>query len=324
MRELTYAEAMAEGIVEAMAADDRIILFGGGFGGLTPQRPSYGVIRERFGDRISEVPISELGFCGVAIGAAMTGLRPLVSIGTGSFIYEAWPQVVNEAAVAYYGSGGELEVPVIFHFLAGLRGAGAVQHSSSPQAMLWNAPGLQIAIPSAPADAKGLMKYALLRGRAPTVMVAHNYIQGVRGPVPDGDGEIPFGVAEVKRPGTDLTIVATSIMVHRALEAAESLAQSGVSAEVVDPRTLVPLDKATILASVAKTGRVVVADETPRSCGVAAEIAAIIAEEAFHSLKAPVKRVTIPDVPVPYSKAEEDFITPKVQDIVAAAKSLVE
>lgn len=323
MRELTYAEAMAEGIIQAMAADERVVLFGAGFGGLT-HRASYGGIRQRFADRITETPISELGYCGAAIGAAMTGLRPLVAIGTGSFLYEAWPQVVNEAAVACYGSAGQLEVPVTFHFLAGLRGAGGVQHSSSPQAMLWNAPGLQIVLPASPADAKGLIKTALLRSRAPTIFVAHNYLQGVRGPVPDGEYEVPFGVADVKREGTDVTIIATSIMVPRALEAAESLAKRGISAEVVDPRTLVPLDKDSILKSVAKTGRVVIADETERSCGVASELAAIIADEGFHSLKAPIKRVTIPDVPVPYAKGEEDFITPKTEDIIAAARGIME
>ena len=246
-----------------------------------------------------------------------------MAVGTGSFLYEAWPQVVNEAAVICYGTRGQVTVPVVFHLLVGIRGAGAVQHSASPQAMLWNAPGLQIVCPGSPADAKGLMKTAALRSANPTIFVDHPRLQGLRGPVAEGDGEIPFGVAEVKRAGSDVTIVAASIMVPRALEAAETLArEDGIAAEVVDPRTLVPLDRAGILASVAKTGRVVVADETPRSCGVAAELAAIIADEGFSSLKAPIKRVAIPDVPIPYTQAEEDYITPSAAGIVAAAREI--
>ena len=323
MREVTFAEALAEGLMEALEADPRVVLFGAGYGGLTQYRAAYNGLRQRFKDRVQDLPISELGYCGVATGAAMTGLRPIVAVGTGSFSLEAFPQILNEAAIACYGSDGQVNVPVVFHMMAGIRGAGAVQHSASPQAMFWNSPGLQLAAPGSPADAKGLMKTAALLSKNPTIFIDHGRLQGVRGPVPEGDGFVPFGRAEVKRTGRDATVVATSVMVPRALEAAQRLErEDGISAEVVAPRTLVPLDKDAILASVARTGRAVVADETQRSCGIAAEIAALIADEGFRSLKAPVKRVAIPDVPIPYAESEEDYITPTTEKIMAAVRSV--
>ena len=189
--------------------------------------------------------------------------------------------------------------------------------------MYWNTPGLQIVVPGSPADARGLMKTVALRSENPTIFIDHQRMQGVTGMVDDdGPGEIPLGVAEVKREGSDVTIVAASVMVARALEAAEKLAADGISAEVVDPRTLVPLDKGTILKSVAKTGRVVVTDESQLSCGVASELAAIIAEEGFESLKAPVKRVAIPNVPIPFHASEEEYITPTAEKIIAAVKQI--
>ncbi len=322
MREITCGEALAEAIGEAMEADDRVRIIGFSFAGAPEARAALGALRRRFGDRIKDPPISELGYCGIAVGAAMTGLRPLVGVGTGSFILEAMPQVVNEAGVARYGSGGQVSVPVVFHMRAGIRGSGAMQHSASPQAMFWNNPGLQIAVPGTPADVKGLMRTALLRSNNPTIFIDHGRLQSVSGPVPDGEWDVPFGVAEVKRPGRDVTIIATSIMVPRALDAAEELAREGISAEVVDPRTLVPLDKAAILESVARTGRAVIADETQRSCGVASEIAAMLAEEAFGDLRAPVRRVSIPDTPISYSAPEEDYITPTVAKVVEAVKAV--
>lgn len=323
MKEMTFAEALALGLTECLDQDDRVTLMGAGYGGLTSHRASYGVLRQRYAHRIDNPPISELGYCGVAIGAAMTGLRPIVALSTGSFSLEAFPQILNEAAVACYGSRGQVTAPVVFHMLAGIRGAGAVQHSLAPQPMFWNTPGLEIVVPSTPADARGLMKTAVLRSQNPTIFIDHARLQGVTGPVDEGDGEVSLGVASVRRPGSDVTIVATSIEVLRALEAAETLArQHGISAEVVDPRTLVPLDRAAILDSVAKTGRAVVADESQLSCGVSAEIAAIIADEGFRFLKAPVKRVAIPNVPVPYAQLEEDYITPTAARIVAAVRQI--
>jgi len=323
MKEMNFAEALSQGLVECLESDERVVLMGAGFGGLTPYRSAYGPIRARFSDRISDPPIAELGYCGIAIGAAMTGLRPIVAMGTGAFSFEAFPQIANEAPQAYYGTRGQVTCPVVFHMMTGIRGAGALQHSTSPQAMFWNTPGLQVVVPGSPADARGLMKTVALRSDNPTIYIDHQRLQGATGMVDDtGAGEIPLGVAEVKREGTDVTVVAVSVMVPRALEAAETLAKEGISVEVVDPRTLVPLDKDTILKSVAKTGKAVIADETQLSCGVAAEFAAILADEGFASLKAPVKRVAIPNVPIPYHEAEEIYITPTAERIVEAVKSI--
>jgi acetoin:2,6-dichlorophenolindophenol oxidoreductase subunit beta len=253
----------------------------------------------------------------------MAGLRPLVDIGTATFSYEAIPQIVNEAAIAYSNSGGQTNVPVTYFMRYGIRGGGGVQHSGSPQPWYWNTPGLQVAMPSSPADANGLLRTALLKSQDPTIFFAHERLMDDRGPVPDGNYEIPFGQAAVKHEGRDVTIIATGVQVPRALAAAETLAKEGISAEVVDPRTLEPLDKKTLFASVKKTGRVVVTDESHDNCSVAAGLAAIIADEAFGSLRAPVKRVTIPHVPVPFAVPLEDYVTPTAERIVDAARSLV-
>jgi len=322
MTEMTFAQALALGLTECLDADPRVTLINSSYGGLTPFRATYNVLREKYADRITDTPISELGYCGIAVGAAMTGLRPIVALSTAAFSFEAWPQIVNEAAVACYGSAGQVTAPVVFHMLARIRGAGAVQHSHAPQAMFCNAPGLQVVAPGSPADARGLMRPVALKSNNPTIFIDHQRLQGIKGEVDEKAPPIPLGVADIKRQGSDVTIVAVSIMVPRALEAAATLAQQGISVEVVDPRTLVPLDKATILKSVAKTGRAVVCDESQLTCGIASELAAIIAEDGFHSLKAPIRRVGIPNVPVPYHQAEEEFITPTADKIVAAAKAV--
>ena len=322
MKEMTYAEALALAISEALAQDKNVAIINAGFGGLTPARAAYNVIREKFADRVTDAPIAELGYCGIAVGAAMTGLRPLVGLSTAAFSFEAWPQIVNEAAVACYGSAGRVTAPVVFHMLTGIRGAGAVQHSHATQAMFCNAPGLQVVMPSCGADARGLMLTAMLVSKNPTVFIDHQRLQAMKGNVDEKAGPIPFGVADIKREGEDVTIVACGIMVSRALEAAETLAKEGISAEIVDPRTLVPLDKAAILKSVAKTGRAVVCDDSQLTCGVASELSAIIAEEGFASLKAPIRRVAIPNVPIPFHQDEEAFVTPGVEHILAAARSV--
>jgi pyruvate dehydrogenase E1 component beta subunit len=322
MTDMTHAEALAGAICEALAKNKNVTIFNPSFGGLSPSRAKYNVIREKFGDRCTDSPIAELGYCGIAIGAAMTGMRPLVGLSTGAFSYEAWPQIVNEAAVACYGSAGRVTCPVTFHLLTGIRGAGAVQHSHAVQAMLCNAPGLQVVMPSTPQDARGLMLEALLNSKNPTVFVDHQKLQGLSADVDAKSKPIPFGVADVKREGKDVTIVACGVMVPRALEAAATLEKAGISAEVVDPRTIVPLDKATILKSVRKTGRVVVADESQLTCGVASELSATIAEEAFDALKAPIRRVAIPNVPIPFHLDEEEYVTPSTGHIIAAVKDV--
>lgn len=322
MREITYAEAMVEALREIMEADERIHLIGSYFLGLSPRRALLTRLREQFPSRVFDPPISEAGSAGLAAGAAMAGLRPIVDIATASFLFEAFPQVVNEVANVHYMTGGQTRAPVVFHILHGIRGGGASQHSHSPQAMLWNSPGLQIMLPSSPRDVKGLLKTAA-RSDNPTIFVNHPRLFEVTGPVPDGDYAIPFGQADVTRGGRDVTLVATSFMVRRALRAADELARGGIEAEVVDLRTLVPLDKQTMLASVAKTGRVVIVDECHRSCGVAAELAAIVAEEAFGALKAPPRRVTTLDVPVPFSPPLEAYIEPTEEKIIAAVREVL-
>ena len=320
MRDLAYYEAKFEALDEIMAADPRVHLINGTFLSLSPHRHIYQNLLQRYGERMISPPISELGFCGLAAGAAMAGLRPVVDLSTGSFIYEAWPQVANEAANAFSMSGGQTRVPVVFHLFHGLRGGGAAQHSGSPQAMLWNCPGLEIAIPSSPRDVKGLLKTAVASDN-PTIFVDHTKLLDIRGDVPENDMPIPFGVADVKRQGSDVTLIATSYTVQVCLKAAEQLAKEKIEVEVVDPRTLVPFDLATVLSSVEKTGRVVIADETHQSCGVAAEIAARIAESGFDKLKTAIRRVSTLDVPVPYSPPLEEYIGPTEARITKAIRA---
>jgi acetoin:2,6-dichlorophenolindophenol oxidoreductase subunit beta len=319
MRELAYYEAKFEALHEIMAADERVHLINGTFLSLSPHRHIYQELVKKYGDRIMSTPISELGFCGLATGAAMAGLRPIVDISTGSFIFEGWPQVCNEAANAFYMSAGQTRVPVVFHLFHGIRGGGAAQHSASPQAMLWNNPGLEIVLPSSPKDVKGLLKTAVASDN-PTIFVDHVQLLEVRGEVPENGAPIPFGQAETKRKGSDVTVIATSYMVQRCLQVADRLAQEGIQAEIVDPRTLVPFDMATLISSVEKTGRVVIVDETHQSCGVAAEIAARIAESGFDKLKAPLRRVATLDVPVPYSPPLEEYIGPREDRIIDAIR----
>ncbi|MCA1646358.1 MAG: alpha-ketoacid dehydrogenase subunit beta [Chloroflexi bacterium] len=322
-RELLYTEALAEAIGEILTEDPRVTLFGASFVGAGLNRALMTQIQERFIERIVWPPIAELAYCGIAIGAAMAGMRPIVDLSTATFSYEAIPQIVNEAAIAYSNSAGQINVPVVFHMLYGLRGGGAAQHSGSPQGWYSNTPGLQVALPGSPADVKGLLRWAGLKSQSPTVFLSHQRLFGTRGVVPEGPYEQPFGQAEIKRPGQHVTIVACGVQVPRALEAAETLARTdGLDCEVVDPRTLQPLDLATILASVRKTGRVVVTDESHDICGVAAGLAALIADAGFDDLRAPIKRVSTRPVPVAYARSLEEAITPTAERIAAAARAV--
>jgi pyruvate dehydrogenase E1 component beta subunit len=320
---MTIGEALVSALGEAFAQDRRVVLIGGGLVSSGPGQAEFARLRQKYASRIKSPPIAELGFCGIAAGAAMAGLRPLVDIGTATFSYEAIPQIINEAAIAYSNSGGQTNVPVTYFMRYGIRGGGGVQHSGSPQPWYWNTPGLQVAMPASPADAKGLLRTALLKSQDPTIFFAHERLMDERGAVPDGEYDIPFGQAAVRREGRDLTIIATGVQVPRALAAAEALAKEAISAEVVDPRTLEPLDKATLLASVKKTGRLVVTDESHDNCSVASGLAAVMADEGFASLRAPIKRVTIPHVPVPFAVSLEDYVTPTAERIVAAARQLL-
>jgi pyruvate dehydrogenase E1 component beta subunit len=323
MRDITYAEGMARGLTEVLERDDRVRLMGQYFFGLTEHRSKTVEIRKRFGDRIWDPPIAETGYVGTGIGAAISGLRPIVDVATASFIFQAWSQVVNEAANVHYMTGGQTSVPMVIHVNHGIRGRGAAQHSHSPQAALWNTPGIKIMLPSSPRDVRGLIHTAVADDN-PVFWADHVKLFDVIGPVPDEVEAIPFGVADIKREGTDVTIVATSYMVVRSLEAAVVLAGHGISAEVVDPRTIVPLDRDAVLRSVAKTGRLVVVDEGHRSAGVGAEIAALVAEEVFDSLLAPIRRVAALDVPIPFSPPLEAFVEPTLAKIVAAAQDVMD
>lgn len=319
MTKMTYIQAMMDAVISCMEADATIRVLGGTFArgrGLSPEAEK--TFFTKFAARILQPPISEGATAALGVGAAMAGLRPFVNFGTSTFAFEAWNQIVNEAANAHFMSGGQVDVPVIFHMFAGIRGQGGVQHSQSPQSMFANCPGLQVLLPGSPADINGLIRTAF-RQKNPCVIVNHTKLLQMEGEVPAGDHAVPFGVAEVKRPGKDVTIVATSIMVPRALEAAEDLAREGIDAEVLDPRTAVPLDRAAISAAAARTGRLVVADEASSTCSLAAEIIASVAEAGI-ALKSPPVRVARPDVPVAYSPPLEAAVTPDAAAIAAGVR----
>jgi len=316
---ISFAEGLAKAIYESLAADPRVVLIGSGFMGLNiaARKLMEPAVRD-FSDRMLVTPISELALAGAGIGAAACGQRPVVDLGTGSFIYQAFAQVANEAANIHYMSGGQTTAPVTFYSLAGMRGMGAAQHSGRAQAMLGQVPGLQILTPGGADDAYCLMKWALLDSQNPTVFISHALLLAETAEVLPGEPMLPLGKARVRREGRDVTIIASSITVPRAMAAAVALEREhGVSAEIVDLRTIVPLDRETVLKSVAKTGRAVIADECHRSFGVAAEIAATLAEDGLALLKAPVRRVAVPDVPIPFSKPLEDELTVTAEKIAA-------
>jgi len=322
MAKISYAQALVDGMRESMATDPAVSLVGTNVLGLGPQRPLIEQVRDDFPDRVFDPPCSEAGLASLGIGAAMAGARPIVDFGVGSFSLLAWCQLVAEAGVAHHMSGDQINVPMVFTMLHGLRGGGGGQHSHSPQAMLWNNPGIEIVVPSSPKDVKGLFKAAVASNN-PTAIISHARLLGVEGEVPEDDYVIELGSGEIKRPGKDISLIASSRSVVTALEAAEELSGEGVDAEVVDLRTLSPLDKNIIVESTTKTGRVIVVDETNESCGVASEISAIISEHAFTTLKSPIKRIARPDVPVPASPLLENCLDITPDKITAAAHELV-
>jgi acetoin:2,6-dichlorophenolindophenol oxidoreductase subunit beta len=322
MAKLSFAQALVDGLRDSLKADPRVSLIGSYVLGLGPQRHLMDGLRAEFRDRIVDPPTAEAGAAATGIGAAMAGMRPFVDLGTGSFSFLAWSQIINEAAISYYMSGGRIPVPVTFHLLHGVRGGGAAQHSHSPQSMMCNAPGLEIVAPSNASDAYGLVR-AAFQSNNPTVIVSHAKLLGTEMEVAADRPAVPIGKADVKRKGRDATIVANSLMTQYALAAAEKLAAEGIEAEVVDLRTLVPLDEKTILESVGRTGRLVVVDESPLRCGIASEVSATVAEHGFGLLNAPVARITRAHVPVPYSGPVEAAITPDADKIAAAVRKVV-
>src|SRR5207302_3180579 len=280
-----------------------------------------GLVEEFGPDRVIDSPISEQGITGMCVGAAMTGMRPIVDIMFGDFLGLAMDQIFNQAAKVHYMSGGKLKVPMVVRTTLGATRRTAAQHSQSLHAWVSHIPGLKVVLPSTPYDAKGLLKTAI-RDDNPVVFFEDKMMYQLKGPVPEGDYTIPFGVADIKSAGTDITLVATSSMVQIALAAAELLQQVEISAEVVDPRTLVPLDRETLIESARKTSRAIVVDEGYERYGVTAELAAVIADGAFYHLDAPVKRMGAMDVPVPFSPGLEDLTVPNEQRLFEAAKAL--
>ena len=322
MREMTMAQAVREALAEEMRRDPNVVLMGEDVAETgTPFRVFQGMVDEFGTRRIIDTPISEAGFAGIAVGAAMTGMRPVVDIMFGDFLTLIMDQLVNQAAKIHYMSGGQLQVPIVFRTSLGATRRSAAQHSQSLQAWPSHIPGLKVVLPSTPYDAKGLFKTAI-RDNNPVVFIEDKMMYSYKGMVPEEEYTLPFGVADIKRPGEDITVVATSSMVLVALEAAEQLAALGISAEVVDPRTTSPLDRETLIASVRKTSRAIVVDEGYQSYGVTAEIAAVIAEGAFYDLDAPVKRLGAMDVPVPFSPVLEDQTVPTAQAVLEIAKNL--
>jgi acetoin:2,6-dichlorophenolindophenol oxidoreductase subunit beta len=322
VRELTYGEAVREAIAEEMRRDPTVFVIGEDVAEAGhPFKVLLGLVQEFGTQRIIDTPISEPGYAGIGVGAAMTGMRPIVDIMFGDFITLTMDQMVNQAAKAHYMSGGKIKVPIVFRTTLGATRRSAAQHSQSLQAWVSHVPGLKVALPATPHDAKGLMKTAI-RDDSPVVIFEDKMMYRMKGPVPEGDYTIPLGVADVKRAGTDITIVATSSMVQVALGAAKLLDEQGISAEVIDPRTTAPLDKETLIASAKKTSRALVVDEGYERYGVTAEIASVIADGAFYHLDAPVRRMGAMDVPVPFSPVLEDLTVPTEKTVFDAALAL--
>jgi pyruvate/2-oxoglutarate/acetoin dehydrogenase E1 component len=324
MREITYAEAIREALRQEMRRDERVFLIGedigiyGGAFGVT-----YGLLEEFGEERVRDTPISEQAIAGAATGAALTGMRPVAEIMFMDFIALAMEQLANQAAKIHFMFGGKAEVPMVLRTPAGAGTGAAEQHSQSLEAWFVHVPGLKVVMPSTPYDAKGLLLSAI-RDDNPVIFVEHKLLYSTKGPVPEEEYTIPLGVADVKREGGDVTVVATSVMVKRALAAAEKLAQEGIEVEVVDPRTLKPLDTETITQSVTKTGRFIIVHEAPKTGGFGAEVSARITEgESFFYLEAPVRRLAGMDVPIPYNRNLERGVVPQEEDIIEAVREIV-
>jgi pyruvate/2-oxoglutarate/acetoin dehydrogenase E1 component len=322
-RTLTFAQAINEALAEELRRDATVFIVGEDVAEAgTPFKVLSGLVDEFGPERVLDSPISEAGITGLGVGAAITGMRPVVDIMFGDFLTLVMDQLANQAAKTHYMSGGRLKVPLTLRTTMGATRRSAAQHSQSLHAWVAHIPGLKVVLPSTPADAKGLLKTAI-RDDNPVVFIEDKMDYAVKGEVPEGEIAIPLGVADVKRLGEDVTIVATSSMVRVALAAAEQLEADAISAEVVDPRTLVPLDRDSLIRSAQKTGRAVVVDEGHRGYGVSAELAAVIAEGAFWSLDTPVRRLAALDVPVPFSPPLEDVTVPTPDLVAQTARELV-
>jgi pyruvate dehydrogenase E1 component beta subunit len=323
MRELTIREAIREGLREEMRANECVVILGENVaeaGGVF--KVTEGLLEEFGPQRVIDTPISEEGFVGMGVGAALTGMRPVVEIMFGDFITLAMDPIVNQAAHIRYMTGGQARVPLTIRMPIGAGRSAAAQHSQSLHAWFCHIPGLKVIAPSMPYDAKGLLK-AAIRDDNPVLFFEDKLLYDLTGSVPEEEYLLPLGQADVKREGQDVTVVATSSMVREALSAADQLSERGISVEVVDPRTLVPLDEETLVNSAIKTGRVIVADEGYRSYGVTAELASVITEGAFYYLHAPISRIGAMDVPIPFSKPLELATIPTAEQIADAARQLM-
>lgn len=315
MPEMTYAQAGVEAVAEEMRRDDKIFYMS--------TDPIDPLVNE-FGARMRSTPIAEGALTGIAIGAAGSGYRPIMDWRQVTFSFVAMDQIVNQAAKIHYMFGGQRKFPILYRANVGGGTRLAAQHCQCPYSMFMNLSGLKMFLPSTPADLKGLLKSAI-RDNNPVISFESNRLLSMKGAVPDGEHAIPLGVADVKRKGSDITVVAVAWMVHEALAAAEDLAKEGISVEVLDPRTLVPLDSAAIRASVQKTGRLLIADEAGPTAGFSAEVAAVATEDAatFRKLKAPVRRVCALNVPIPYSPVLEDHVFPDRKRIAAGIRDVL-
>ena len=324
MSEIFYRQALRDALREEMRRDERVFLLGldiGRFGGT--YKATQGLFEEFGEERVRDTPLSEAAIAGTAVGAAMTGMRPVAEIMYMDFITIALDQIVNQAAKLAYMSGGQTSIPVVFRTQEGAGRSSAAQHAQSLEAWVAHIPGLKVALPATPYDAKGLLKTAV-RDDSPVVFIEHKLLYAVKGEVPEEEYLIPFGQARVAREGRDVTIVALSRMVWKAMEAAEELARDGIQAEVIDPRTVVPLDVETIVRSVQKTGRLIVTHEGYTRCGVGAEVATQVVEHAMHVLKKPPRRVCGRNVPVPFAPVMENYVIPQAADLARAARELMQ
>jgi len=324
MREITYAQAVREAMSEEMRRDPKVFLLGedvGAYGGAFGV--SVGMLQEFGGQRVRDTPISEAAITGCAVGAAITGMRPIVEIMFSDFLTIAMDQLANQAAKVRYQFGGQAAVPMVLRTPGGSGTGAAAQHSQSVEAWVCNVPGLKVVIPSTPYDAKGLLKSAI-RDDNPVVFIEQKLLYRTKGPVPEGEYSVPLGSADVKRAGRDLTIVTYGRMVQRSLEVAAELAREGIELEVVDIRSLRPLDTAALVASARRTGRVLVVHEAPQFAGFGGEIAAAVGDsEAFYYLDAPIRRLGAMETPVPYNRHLEAHVVPTAERITAAVRDLL-
>jgi acetoin:2,6-dichlorophenolindophenol oxidoreductase subunit beta len=324
MPEMTFLEATLEAIREEMRRDESIFAIGEDSGIRGGSWPIFKGIEEEFGpNRLIGTPVCEGAATNVALGAAMTGMRPIVGLHFDDFMLRAIEEIGSQVARARYTFGGQCSVPLVIRSYEGIAGSAGTQHSGSFESIIAHFPGLKVAVPSVPSDAKGLLKSAL-RDDNPVVFLEHKTLLSKRGEVPEGEYTIELGLADIKRQGTDVTIACYGVMAIRALEAAEELAAEGISAEVLDLRTLSPLDRRAIATSVSKTGRLVIAHESTRHGGFGGEIAATAAELAYDALEAPIVRIAVPDVPIPFSPPLERSIIPGATDIAAGVRKVLE